>query len=969
MHNAGRFESETSASEALGRIDEPTFALDEDEALTYVNTSATELLGGEAATRLGEPVWERLDDRLGSTTVARLRRASEANDAAQFRAYADAVSTWFRVSAFPSETGVTVRLSEVSNHDTALLAEAADAAMDGIAILDANGDYVYMNRSHAEVFDFEPSDLMGSSWQRLYDDPERERIEREVFPRLNREGEWRGETVGRRRDGSAVHQDVSLSFLQDGSLICTNRDVSERHRRERELERQRTRLRALFDNSPDGIIVHDAAGAVLDANRTECESLGVDREALLSMNVAEFEVGFDGEELREMWAEMDEGDLLKVEGEHLRSSGEAFPVEVWVNKAVLGGTERYIALSRDITEQKARERELERTREFIERAQESASIGGWEVDLVADTLRWTDEVYRIHGLSPAVNVTLEDGFDFYHPEDRATIDAAFDRLVADGEPYDLELRIVTADDRVRWVRAVGEPQVDADGTVTAAVGVFQDVTDRRAREQELHELSERLDLAIEGADLGVWDWDMTTDAVTFNDRWATMLGLSPDEIEPHLDTWEKRVKPEDMPDVEANLEAHIAGETAMYDCEHRMRTADGGWKWIRDAGKVVERDADGTPTRAVGIHLDITARKEYEESVERAREELRQVIDLVPDLIFVKDADGAYLLANEATADAYGLTPAETEGRSEREIIPDNDQSDDFRSDDRRVIASGEPLEIPEEELTTADGETRLLRTTKIPFTVAGSDEDAVLGYARDITDLRRYERRLESQRDTLAVLNQIVRHDIRNGLQIVTGNAELLADHVDDDGAPFLASLRNAAAEAIEITTSAREVTEVLMQAETELSPVSLTSVLTRRIDGLRSGEQRVRVTREGRSEEGPVLADDMLESVFRNLLRNAMVHNEAEVPEIRVSTTARSDTIRVAVADNGPGISDGRKEAIFEEGVQGIDSDGTGLGLYLVRTLVDRYDGEVWVEDNDRGGATFVVELPRAGGPAFDR
>lgn len=838
MNGTGEFAPGTSPSEVLERVTDPLFALDEHGSLSFVNESASDLFGSGDGVPLDEAVWTRLRDRFGAETEARLRDAFETGTTRSVTAYDGTDRRWVRIAAHPSATGMTVTVSPAPDPEPTRLSAAADAAIDGIAILD-DEEYVYMNRAHAAIFDFEPDELLGESWRRLYGAAERERIEREVFPQLERSGEWRGETEGRRRDGSVVPQDVSLSLLDDGTLVCVNKDITERT---------------------------------------------------------------------------------------------------------------------------ARERELEQTREFMERAQASAAVGGWEVDLATESLHWTDEVYRVHDLPLDADVTLRDGFAFYHPDDRARVADAFDRLVEEAEPYDLELRIVTAEDRTRWVRTVGEPRIDANGDPVAAVGVFQDITDRKRRDEQLDRLRERLDLAVEGANLGVWDWDMTTDEVVFNDRWATMLGLSPEDIEPRLDTWEERVNPDDLARVETALDAHIDGETEMYDCDHRMRTADGDWLWIRDAGKVVERDADGRPTRAVGIHLDISAQKEQEAAIERARNELRQVVDLVPDLIFAKRADGTYLLANEATADAYGLTVADAEGSTESEILPDSAQSAHFRADDRRVIESGEPVEISEEELTTADGETRLFQTTKIPYQVAGTNDDAVLGYARDVTPLRRYERRLEQQRDSLSVLNEIVRHDIRNALQVVSGSAELLEHRLDGEDHRLLDAIRTAAGEAVEITTSAREVTELLMEADSDPEPVALTPVLTRQIDAVRSSDRSISVTRVGKPDEALVLADEMLKSVFRNLLRNAVVHNDGDSPSIRVSTEALPGRVRVAVADDGPGVPDDLKRTVFDEGTQGIDSDGTGLGLYLVRTLVDRYGGAVWVEDSESGGARFVVELPRA-------
>ncbi len=131
---------------------------------------------------------------------------------------------------------------------------------------------------------------------------------------------------------------------------------------------------------------------------------------------------------------------------------------------------------------------------------------------------------------------------------------------------------------------------------------------------------QRLDLALEGGGIGLWDWDMKTNKVYFNTMWKSMLGYAENEVEGHVRAWEKLLHPEDKKRVEEELAAHFEDPSTTYESEQRLKTKDGHWKWILDRGKVTQWDSEGRPSRMVGIHQDIDARKEMEQRLKESNE-------------------------------------------------------------------------------------------------------------------------------------------------------------------------------------------------------------------------------------------------------------------------------------------------------------------------------------------------------------
>jgi signal transduction histidine kinase len=154
----------------------------------------------------------------------------------------------------------------------------------------------------------------------------------------------------------------------------------------------------------------------------------------------------------------------------------------------------------------------------------------------------------------------------------------------------------------------------------------------------------------------------------------------------------------------------------------------------------------------------------------------------------------------------------------------------------------------------------------------------------------------------------------------------------------------------------------KVMLSDDENTSQIRLTASLDRALEEVRNVYPDAIITASTSISGITVQANDMLDAVFRNLLKNAIQHNDKERPEVDVSVREREHAVVIRIADNGPGVPDDQKQSIFGKGETGLDSSGTGLGLYLVQSLVDSYGGDVWVEDNTPDGAIFIVQLPVA-------
>ena len=299
-----------------------------------------------------------------------------------------------------------------------------------------------------------------------------------------------------------------------------------------------------------------------------------------------------------------------------------------------------------------------------------------------------------------------------------------------------------------------------------------------------------------------------------------------------------------------------------------------------------------------------------------------------------------------------------------------------------RGDAYREEIHVPPESLAPsarADDDERLTNGRFYDLRTVGVDDDETFVVFTEITagkererlladrterlarEKSERERELEERTSQLEFLHSLLRHDVQNGMMVIDSRAEVLRDELSGREEEFATTILTRSREISDQIDRIRTALETLTEgAVTE--PVDLSELLERRVETFRDNYPDARV--ETDIEPGlRAEADDILDDVLANLLRNAVEHNDKEQAEIEVVATEIDDGVRIEVADNGPGIPETERDQVFRRGVSNAQAGGpggSGFGLFFIDTMVDGYGGDVYIEDNEPEGTRFVVTLP---------
>jgi PAS domain S-box-containing protein len=894
------------------------------------------------------------------------------------------------------EANASLRATAESN---ALLALVAQNTTNGVVITDAEGRVEWVNAAFTRMTGFELGDIKGRKPGQVLQGPETDRATIERLRQAERRGEpCHVEILNYTKQGRTFWQALEIQPVRERSgrlvnFVANVTDVTTERDDKIRLEHLSQRLKLATRAAELGVWEWDAVKqtAIWDGRALEIYGLAPDQfagkpddwikrvhpedrvRAEAAMHAIRQGANSAQQEFRIIRG--NDGAIRYISSSSLAERDEQ------------GRLLRIIGTDRDVTAERETTQQLQNVNERLQLALRSSSYGVWEYDVVNNRRHWDERVLEMYGLRP-------DQFDgsaaawrrTFHPEDLPAVEAQVAQVLAGAAAdYDLQYRIIRPDGAIRHIEAHGHVQRDATGRPARLVGLSRDVTESKHLEQALELAEQRWQLAIEGTNDSVWDWDVTTGHVYHDERWTRLLGYEPGELESTIEGWKELAHPDDLPANEVAIQEHFAQRTTFYCHELRMRARDGSWRWILDRGKVVRRAPDGRPLRMVGTHSDVTQRRELEERLRKTEQIAQEVsriaqiggweIDLITSRVTwnegtrrIHEVDDAFQPSVESMWQFFAAEALPTVQGALRDATPTQPSFD---------------IEVP---MTTARGRriwVRMLGHGEFSNGRAVS----VRGAIQDITARHESEearRELEAQlfqaqkMETLGTLAGGIAHDFNNLLTGIIGYHELAGDSL-----PAEHPARECLAEARHASLRARELVEQILtfgrqSGNAEHVPLDLGSVIEEARRFLRATlPANVNIDVDAAPHCSPVMGDaTQIHQVVLNLGSNAahamrqnggtlrIALEPAEVsPDLALTLGGppASSYVRLSVSDTGHGMDESTRRRIFDPFFTTKNTrEGTGLGLAVVHGIVRSHRGAIDVESTPGRGSTFHIYLP---------
>ncbi|MDQ7090569.1 MAG: PAS domain S-box protein [Methylococcales bacterium] len=513
--------------------------------------------------------------------------------------------------------------------------------------------------------------------------------------------------------------------------------------------------------------------------------------------------------------------------------------------------------------------------------------------------------------------------------------------------------------------------------------VCRDLSLRKKAELAFKNSENRFKLAISVANDGVWDWDLTTNSILFDARYYTMAGYEVDEFPQTLDEWQKRIHPGDIVRVETGISEYISGKSDHYDTELRFLCKNGRYLWIRSRGKIADTDENGVALRIVGTHADISDRREATEKLYQSEMLKKNILQNIPDLMWLKDINGIYLACNPMMEKFLGVKSTEIIGKSDFDFFKPED-AEMFLRQDRETIKA-DKASTREVWLSYKNSDEKILY--EMTSTSVKADDGSligVLGTTHNITKRKKNEEETQDAQIRAETANRAkseflanMSHEIRTPMNAILGFTEILKrlEH-DSKKSHYLDTIHTSGQSLLHLINDILDLSRIESgKMELQAHSISINALCTelnslfsqKTYDKGLSFECNV-------NENVPdviIIDESRLRQVLINLIGNAVkfTHEGFIKLIIKCQQVENSDPSKVdlsmTVSDSGIGIPKDQQETIFSsfaqvKGQKETLYGGTGLGLTITLQILALMKGNVRVESEVGVGTSFSLFMP---------
>jgi PAS domain S-box-containing protein len=701
---------------------------------------------------------------------------------------------------------------------------------------------------------------------------------------------------------------------------------------------------------------------------------------------------------------------LRLRGEELGLFGPEFGTAayVFIVAALFTGLVWWTAIlldrldaKRQVGERALRESE-ERFRNIVDTAQE----GVWVLDLKARTTYVNQRMLEMLGYRED-EVLGRPLYEFMDDTVRPEAETHFSRR-SEGfrESYDFQFR--RKDGSTLWAIVASGPLRDGAGRFSGALKMVIDITERKQAEEQLRNSELALANAQQIARLGSWEWDVASGSLEWSDELYRLYGVSPETFRPTFEGFIERVHPDDREFVRQQVQQAYDTQLPL-KFEHRLVRPDGSVGYMESHGEVV-LDSEGHPVRMVGTGQDSTARKEAEMALRETEQRFRSILDNAGVNVYIKDTQGRYVLVNRLAAIALGRSAEELMGMSDADLYG-KDRAGDFMRNDLQVLETAQAMAF--EELVQQEDGAHTYWSIKFPIRDAGGSVVGVGGISTDITQRKREQQELQLKSDELEKLNSelqdalhelanshqllqeqaaalertnkdlddfayIASHDLKEPLRGISNYARFLAedyaDRLEPEGRQMLEALPRLTARLDSLLDALLKYSR-LGRAEIHVVSTDLNQLTSDVVELL-----RLRIEETGTQIQVPrplptVECDrSQTTEIYLNLISNAIKYNDRSEKIVELGYLAAEEqtpdildlsagSCVLYVRDNGIGIQDKFHSIVFSAFRRLHSRDkyggGTGVGLAIVKKMVEHHGGRIWLESEFGQGTIFFFTL----------